>query len=312
MFKYFLLFFLFCTFSNATSHNVELIKKKSKAIIEKAKESRYDLKIVEQNLEIAKKDLEISKASLYPTLSGFFNYNTRESGAPTINRFVDPDNPFEKWLTDYKTKLDSIQANEQNALGSDQPVEFKANTYLDCMNCHMPQVEIWRKTSQSIAFQTLVQNKASNHPQCIKCHSLLYSDSRGFSTKDDIIQCQKLKSDVDHKKYWEELNSKFKGVKSIRDLNEKDRYAKAKAWHELDKKFELDFNYANVQCLNCHNQSATHVFDDHQQPKVKDYSSKCIKCHTQDQSTQLYKENHQGLANKLKKDYVEGKIKEIE
>ncbi len=62
-------------------------------LIEKAKESRYDLKIVEQNLEIAKKDLEISKTSLYPTLSGFFNYNTRESGAPTINRFEDPDNP---------------------------------------------------------------------------------------------------------------------------------------------------------------------------------------------------------------------------
>jgi hypothetical protein len=39
MFKYFLLFFLFCSFSNATSHNVELIKKKTKATIEKVKET---------------------------------------------------------------------------------------------------------------------------------------------------------------------------------------------------------------------------------------------------------------------------------
>ena len=49
MFKYFLLFFLFCTFSNATSHNVELIKKKSKAIIEKAKEtSKEEIKQVKE------------------------------------------------------------------------------------------------------------------------------------------------------------------------------------------------------------------------------------------------------------------------
>ena len=38
MFKYFLLFFLFCTFSNAASHNVELIKEKTNVIIEKTKE----------------------------------------------------------------------------------------------------------------------------------------------------------------------------------------------------------------------------------------------------------------------------------
>ncbi len=48
-------------------------------LIETAKETRYDLKIAEQNEAIAKKDLEISKTGFYPTLDAFFNYNTRES-----------------------------------------------------------------------------------------------------------------------------------------------------------------------------------------------------------------------------------------
>jgi hypothetical protein len=49
MFKYFLLFFLFCTFSNATSHNVELIKKHTKATIEKVKEiSKEEIKQIKE------------------------------------------------------------------------------------------------------------------------------------------------------------------------------------------------------------------------------------------------------------------------
>lgn len=71
-----------------TEYNIlgeEILNTSPEVLVEKAKESRYDLKIVEQNLELAKKDLELSKTSLYPTINGFFNYNTRESGAPTVN-----------------------------------------------------------------------------------------------------------------------------------------------------------------------------------------------------------------------------------
>ena len=79
-----------------TEYNIlgeEILNTTPEVLIEKAKESRYDLKIVEQNLEIAKKDLELSKTSLYPTINGFFNYNTRESGSPTFSQSLDPDNP---------------------------------------------------------------------------------------------------------------------------------------------------------------------------------------------------------------------------
>ncbi|WP_298329276.1 TolC family protein [uncultured Dokdonia sp.] len=64
-------------------------------LIETAKETRYDLKIAEQNEAIAKKDLEISKTGFYPTLDAFFNYNTRESNRSSgFNTSIDPDTPF--------------------------------------------------------------------------------------------------------------------------------------------------------------------------------------------------------------------------
>ncbi len=63
-------------------------------IIQHAKENRYEIKVAEQDLKIAEKDIEIAKSQLYPTLDGFVNFNTRESGARrALQGIVDPDNP---------------------------------------------------------------------------------------------------------------------------------------------------------------------------------------------------------------------------
>ncbi|NER12646.1 TolC family protein [Leptobacterium flavescens] len=48
-----------------------------RTIFDKAVTFRNDIKFSETNVELAKKDLEISKGASYPTLNGFFNYNTR-------------------------------------------------------------------------------------------------------------------------------------------------------------------------------------------------------------------------------------------
>jgi len=46
------------------------------AIFEKAKETRYDIKIAETNVEIAEKTLKIFKGGLLPSLTGFYNFGT--------------------------------------------------------------------------------------------------------------------------------------------------------------------------------------------------------------------------------------------
>jgi len=46
------------------------------AIFEKAKETRYDIRIAQTNVEIAEKTLKIFKGGLLPSLTGFYNFGT--------------------------------------------------------------------------------------------------------------------------------------------------------------------------------------------------------------------------------------------
>jgi outer membrane protein len=63
-------------------------------IYQKALENRNEIKVAKTNIDIAEKDISIAKGNLYPTLSGFFNWNSRYS---TFDRVVgteiDPNNP---------------------------------------------------------------------------------------------------------------------------------------------------------------------------------------------------------------------------
>ena len=71
----------------------EITNKSVDEVINSAKENRYEVRIAEQNMEVAQKDLEISKSIYWPTISAFFNYNTRETDIARIGQQIDPDNP---------------------------------------------------------------------------------------------------------------------------------------------------------------------------------------------------------------------------
>ncbi len=72
----------------------EFLLKNVSEIIEAAKESRSEVKIAQQNVAIAEKDLQIARSNYLPSLSAFFNYNTRESGSNRFEQVLDPDNPL--------------------------------------------------------------------------------------------------------------------------------------------------------------------------------------------------------------------------
>ncbi len=61
--------------------------------IEAAKQSRYEVKIAEQNLRISQKNLQLARGAYYPSLNAFVNYNTRESNFRRIVQSIDPINP---------------------------------------------------------------------------------------------------------------------------------------------------------------------------------------------------------------------------
>jgi len=67
----------------------EILTEKPRAIFEKALTQRNDIKLGITNLEIAEKDIDLAKGALMPTLSAFYNYNTRISYS---DRFVETGN----------------------------------------------------------------------------------------------------------------------------------------------------------------------------------------------------------------------------
>jgi outer membrane protein len=74
-----------------------ILNKTPEEIIQEAKKDRYEVKIAEQNLAIAEKDLQIARGAYYPSLSGFLNFNTRESDRNRVGRGgIDPDNPTQE------------------------------------------------------------------------------------------------------------------------------------------------------------------------------------------------------------------------
>lgn len=65
----------------------EILNMSPYEIIDNAKEKRYEIRIANTNMELAEKDLQIARGALLPTLSAFFNYNTRYTEQDSFNTF---------------------------------------------------------------------------------------------------------------------------------------------------------------------------------------------------------------------------------
>ena len=102
-------------------------------LIEAAKENRYEVKIAEQNVELAEKDLQLAKGSYLPTLSGFFNYNTRESGSTRFGSTIDPNNPtITTQVGVVETTGDAVINTEPNIITQElDPLPFSEQLYLN-------------------------------------------------------------------------------------------------------------------------------------------------------------------------------------
>ena len=70
----------------------QILLEKPKKIYEKAMTLRKDVKVGATNIEIAKKDIDLAKGALLPSLSAFYNYNTRISYS---DRFIETGNLIE-------------------------------------------------------------------------------------------------------------------------------------------------------------------------------------------------------------------------
>ncbi|KFF19831.1 TolC family protein [Flavobacterium hydatis] len=107
-----------------------ILSQSPSTIYEKAKEVRTDLKIAKANLEIAEKNVSISKGAYQPTLSAFYNFNTRASYSDIVTGMVpDANNPTKQIGFVQGTNQSVLQNNFTPVLGNAQPIldQFKDN-----------------------------------------------------------------------------------------------------------------------------------------------------------------------------------------
>lgn len=72
----------------------DVLNNSPRTIYEKAVSFRNDIKFSEANVDLAETDVKLAKGSLYPSLSGFYQYNTRASYQDIVGGFeIDPNNP---------------------------------------------------------------------------------------------------------------------------------------------------------------------------------------------------------------------------
>ena len=216
-------------------------------------------------------------------------------------------NPFVQFLSDLKLELDKIYQIEQQQFESPPGENPKVAHIRNCTDCHQKQINFWQGTSHANAFSTLVKVKEEKNPECMKCHTVHMGKDSGFVSHHDVILFQqgddesyispKSKEHNDkHNAYWLNYKRIYQDIESVRKLSETKRKSLARKQFELDDKYKVFHNFTNVQCFNCHNIPLDHPFENgldqelEKDAKYKAIKSRCLACHTPDQSLEWYKD----------------------
>lgn len=218
-----------------------------------------------------------------------------------------PNNPWLVFIDAHKEELQRLQIQEQNEMFSGPSKVTKFEPANSCLSCHSAQHDFWQGTPHSIAYATLIKANEHYNTDCIKCHSVGLFDQRGFSKALDIVNFKNIeeaKIEGHRKNYWDEINKAFKETRPFREMKRGEVKKLAVTWANVDEKFGVSHNFANVQCLNCHDMHGEHPFSagnvklstEQRKEKIK---ASCLNCHDPDQSPEWYEKDDKGLARKL-------------
>ena len=240
-------------------------------------------------------------------------------------KLVSP-NPLEEFVATHKSQMTKIQEEEQGMLMVNPNPNIKMMTTTSCLDCHEDQAKHWQQTAHSMAYQTLLNLGEENNLQCVKCHSVGLGSPNGFSRTSDLTVHHESLTDLSYaesrnqtkeslaakknkilmeskKKYWNEVREAFSGIKSVRKLSKVELQKHSQKWLDIDEKYKVTHNFANVQCMNCHNIHFDHPFTKtpqvSKQKQFEEMRKRCISCHDPDQSPQWYKKTAKGLPGDL-------------
>jgi nitrate/TMAO reductase-like tetraheme cytochrome c subunit len=251
----------------------------------------------------------------------FFMHEVKES----LDTVLKP-NPISEFINAYKTQLTEMQKEEQKLLFDHDYSNTPMNTANSCLECHSEQAEKWVTTPHSLAYLTLIRANQPYDLSCIQCHSVGAQNERGFMTAEEMVRVDPTSAEGDLSKletvdlrtnYWTAMREAFKDVGVVKELKPNRIKQLKNQWGELDKRFGVTHNFANVQCLNCHSQHPEHPFNISKTTPLTEaerqlsMQNRCMDCHNQSQSPAWYVKNEQGLPGVLDTAVFEQALKKV-
>jgi len=209
-------------------------------------------------------------------------------------------NPMIEFIKNKKNEIDKVLITEQSSNNLQFYQTDQIPTATTCIDCHDTQGTFWQKTPHSLAYITLHKSNKHHDMNCLKCHSLGSNNPKGFKDSQKIAVTEKSED------YWKEVLGAIKPTKAVRDLSPSQIHQMSKTWYDLDLKYNVNHNFANVQCLNCHDQRAEHLNlpSEFKSPGPDAIKKACLNCHTSDQSNHWYTDgqlNKEKFENSYKK-----------
>jgi len=224
-----------------------------------------------------------------------------------LEKEVNP-NPLREFVNEHKNMMAKFQEKEQEEMVVFKPNKKKnapIKNYTTCIQCHKEQGDFWKSTPHSLALLTLINAKEEKNLNCIGCHSHGLNQADGFKKAKDVINGK----NFNFSEFYRELKVESQKIPSVRKLSSQEILNVHKVMDPLLLKHKADNNHAQVQCLNCHDQSDTHPFKNRstvtKEERLESIKTKCLSCHTNDQSVEWY----QGTV--LKEDVFLGKLKQM-
>ncbi len=225
------------------------------------------------------------------TQAKFSLLETREEMAQVVKP-----NPLGQLMIDWKNGLAQVQIDEQKKSALSQPVD-PLPTFNSCLECHKKQTDFWTTTSHAHAWNTLAAKKSDNDVSCVGCHSAGWLHPQGFSATPARVRINgQIADEANLAAYTKALTQNYHGVSSVRALASAQRKKLGAGQLKSIDLHGVSHDFGNVQCINCHDKKRDHPFDGSLASDYKDITTKCIQCHTPDQSPEWYKDNQPNQA----------------
>jgi outer membrane protein len=196
-------------------------------IYEKALETRNEIKVAQTNIEIAESDIKLAKGALQPTLSGFFNWNSRYSDRNTIiGSEIDPNNPT-RVIGVVETTGDNVIS--QNFV----PVEGPADGFFD-------QIDQNKGSSFGLSLQIPVFNgfSASNNVRRAKINY----EQQKFQLEQEELDLEK----IIHQVYQDAV-----GALKLYDATKRSLEAREVSFQYAQERFDVgvlnSFDYSQIK-----------------------------------------------------------------